>query len=30
MPIGGVIRHNVDDHFDVSGMKRRDHPVEVV
>ena len=29
MPIGGVIGHDVDDHFDVGGMQRHDHRVEV-
>jgi len=30
MPIGRVIRHDVDNHFDVGGMERADHRVEVV
>ena len=29
MPIGGVIRHNVDDHFDVGGVQSGDHCVEI-
>ena len=29
MPIGGVIRHNIDDHFDAGGVQSGDHFVEV-